>query len=270
MIKTATNIIKGAFRFRKRIKHRFKKIQWLQEKVLKHQEDLTSKKLNLGTLSIFYKRPYELLHSYKEIFEKEIYCFASAKAAPLIIDCGSNIGLSILYFKQLFPKSCILAYEPDPSNFNLLRQNIERNNLTSVKLNEAAIWTIDGEISFEANQSEASHISETQSGKRVKCVRLNNLLSQFEEVDFLKIDIEGAESQVINDSKENLTRVKNLFLEYHGKVEDTLKLNELLAIVTKSGFKVYIKNAADNLSKPFIEKQTNTIYDVQLNIFCYR
>ena len=84
------------------------------------------------------------------------------------------------------------------------------------------------------------------------------------------MDIEGAEYEVMEDISDQLGNVQNLFLEYHGKVEDTKKLTRLLNIVQEAGFSVYIRNAADNLDHPFIQVRTGTIYDVQLNIFCYK
>lgn len=269
-MKTATNIIKGVFRHRKKPSSGFDKISWFKEKWIKHQEDQNVKQVRLNDLIIFYKRPYELLHSFKEIFVNEIYAFQTEKSSPLIVDCGSNIGLSVLYFKQQFPFSKIISFEPDNNNFDLLTKNVNANHLKDVELNKAAVWIKDGEISFEAKESEASHISETVSENKVKSVSLKSLLEKVSEVDFLKIDIEGAEKQVVEDIKPNLEKVQNLFLEYHGKTNETFKLNELFTILQDNGFKVYIRNAADNLSKPFIEKSTNAIYDVQLNLFCYR
>lgn len=270
MIKTATNIIKGVFRSRKTRNSNFESISWSKEKWIKHQEDKAVKELKLNGYTIHYKRPYELLYSYKEIFTNEIYRFQSDKQSPFIIDCGSNIGLSVLYFKKLFPSSTIIAFEPDANNFSLLKQNVKDNKLDNVQLNEAAVWITDGEISFEANESEASHISYTNSPNKVKAVRLKQLLIANNEVDFLKIDIEGAETEVIEDCKEILYKASNIFLEYHGKANETDKLNRLLAIVKDNGFKLYIRNAADNLQHPFFEKATGTIYDVQLNLFCYK
>jgi FkbM family methyltransferase len=270
MIKTATNIVKAVFKPRKRAIHNFQRIKWVQEKILKHQDDTTIKHIRLEGLSFFYKRPYELLHSYQEIFENEIYRFQSAKSQPLIIDCGSNIGLSVLYFKKLYPNSTIIAFEPDAENFHLLQQNLEKNAIRDVQLHRAAIWIKDGSISFESNHSEASHISEKGSANTVPSLSLNNFLQKNDIVDFLKIDIEGAEWQVIKDCTQNLRKVKNLFLEYHGKVEETFKLNDLLHILQNAGFNIYIKNAADNIRHPFVDRRTNTIYDVQLNLFCYQ
>jgi FkbM family methyltransferase len=268
MIKTAANIIKGALRKRK--PHNFRKIPWMREKILKHTEDRKVKHLKLGGFDIDYRRPYELLHTYRDIFENEIYRFTAVSKKPLIIDCGSNIGLSILYFKLVYPESKVIAFEPDAGNFELLQKNVGSNRLNDVELHYAAVWTIDGMISFESNASEASHISQEGNGQKVKAISLNKILSGVASVDFLKIDIEGAEWDVIRDCRGNLPKVKNLFLEYHGKVNDTRKLNDLLDILHETGFMVYVRNAADNLDHPFVEKRTNTPYDVQLNLFCYK
>ena len=270
MIKTATNILNGVFKSRKGPKQGIGHLPWTLEKILKHQEDKEIKKVKIGNLVIWYKRPYELLHTYKELYEKGLYKFSSSTASPLIIDCGSNIGLSVLYYKQLYPFSSIVAFEPDEQNFLLLQKNVGTNGLLEVQLHKAAVWIHNGTISFEGRESEASHISEGDTAHKVASIRLKDVLEQHDQVDFLKIDIEGAEWPVIVDCKDSLKHVAHLFLEYHGKVEDTNKLTELLEIVKQNGFKVYIRNAADNLEHPFEERPTASICDVQLNLFCYR
>jgi FkbM family methyltransferase len=247
------------------------KISWLNEKILKHQEDQQVKSISLGKFNVFYKRPYELLHTYTEIFTNGIYLFHCATEAPFIIDCGSNIGMSVLNFKTQYPKAKVIAFEPDSNNFELLKKNIETNQLKNVELRQAAVWTQTGKISFEASATEASHISEREeSGKQVDSQRLADLLSSVSEVHFMKIDIEGAEWQVIRDCAEELHKVQNLFLEYHGKANETQKLKDIFGILQRAGFSVYVQNAADNLRHPFVNKTTDTIYDVQLNLYCYK
>jgi FkbM family methyltransferase len=269
------NIVKGIIgKFKPKVAAgRFSDISWMEEKILKHEEDqqIKQKKLPVGLIN--YKRPYELLHTYRELFCKEMYQFKSLSVAPVILDCGSNIGLSVLYFKTIYPNAKVWAFEPDAANFELLTKNIASNHLQNVTAAPAAVWTIDGQINFSSNGSEASRIDEKETSDStiaVPCIRLKNLLCSFEKIDFLKMDIEGGEYKVVLDCAEELHRVDNFFLEYHGKTTDTKQLNELLEIVDQQGFQVYIRNAADALNHPFIEKQTNTQFDVQLNIFCYK
>jgi hypothetical protein len=75
---------------------------------------------------------------------------------------------------------------------------------------------------------------------------------------------------VIRDCAGDLRKVQNLFLEYHGKTNETRKLIEIFEILEKAGFAIYVQNAADNLQYPFVNKTTDTIYDVQLNLYCYK
>ena len=246
-------------------------LSWMKEKILKHQDDSTIKQVVLDNITVAYKRPYELLHTYKEIFGRDIYLFKAGYENPTIIDCGANIGISVLYLKSLYPDSDLIAFEPDEGNFELLSKNAQLNRLQGLDLRKAAVWINNGTISFEGNETEASRIDEKkESGKQVQCQRLADLLEKVKHVDFLKIDIEGAEYEVIKDCAKHLSRVDNMFLEYHGKTNETYKLNEILQIVRENGFAVYVQNAADTLEHPFVNKTTSTPFDVQLNLYCYK
>lgn len=267
------NIVNGIWGTIRRGKRagRFAHLSWLREKILKHEEDQSLKTITLGDLRLTYRRPYEVLHTYKELFETEIYDFKADTSHPFIIDCGANIGLSVLYFKKRYPGASILAYEPDESNFGLLQQNVAQNHLQGVECRRKAVWINNNTLSFASDGSQGSKIADHDTGKRqvqVQAERLADVL-QTQKVDFLKIDIEGAEVDVLKDCEPFLQNVQQLFVEYHGKAEESEKLSQLLQIV-KGQFKVYIKMAADHLDHPFVSKSTGHSFDVQLNIFCYR
>jgi FkbM family methyltransferase len=273
MKKIATNILKSILRVypQQEISNNSKGISWYNEKVLKHQDDTKDKILSTFGFKIIYKKPYELLHTHEDIFFKEIYRFKSETNTPLIIDCGANIGLAVLYFKKIFPGAKIFAFEPDDLNFQLLEKNITTNKLTGVIAKKAAVWNSNGFISFKSEASEGSHIAFDGSGNElVSTVRLADLLTFEDKIDFLKIDIEGAEWTVLQDCKQALTNVQNLFLEYHGRTDETEKLVGIYTILSNAGFSVYTQNASTNLNQPFIEKNSKSKYDVQLNIFCFR
>lgn len=253
--------------------NRFTDIGWFLEKILKHEDDQSSKVRSLEPGKVFYQRPYELLHTYRDIFVNEIYLFKAKQADPVILDCGSNIGLSVLYFKTIYPNALVWAFEPDKSNFELLEKNIQQNQLKMVNAASKAVWIQDGFISFSGKGSEASRIdanNEDGGAHQVPCIRLKTFMQDFATIDFLKMDIEGGEYAVLKDIAEELHRVQHFFLEYHGKTTETNQLKELLEIINRQGFQVYIRNAADKLKHPFIEKSTGTQFDVQLNIFCYK
>ena len=268
-----TNILKGIRKrwIQRAEKPRFKKVSWFATRLLKNQEDTQLKTRHFDSFTLHYIRPYEVLKTYQEIFVEEIYKFETNKTHPVILDCGANIGISTIYFKTIYPNAIVHAFEPDANLFEILSNNIHTNGFKQVELHQAAIWTEHTTLSFDNKGSEASHIDNTgQSANKVEAIKLSTILSNLDAVDFLKMDIEGAEYEVVKDCAPYLHKIENFFLEYHGKASDTQKLNELLKLVENAGFKVYIKMAADNLKHPFAQKETGTIYDVQLNIFCYK
>jgi FkbM family methyltransferase len=268
-----TNILKGiGKRWSKKTGHNNQhRLGWFEEKILKHKDDQLPKQHHFSQFVLNYIRPYEVIKTYKEIFGTEIYQFSTSTKNPVILDCGANIGISTLYFAINYPTSTIYAFEPDKSIFNILSKNIKDNKLTNVVAYNDAIWTTDCTLSFSNKGSEASQIDMTGiSSTKVNAIKFSHFLSKLEHIDFVKMDIEGAEFEVIQDCANYLHKIEHLFLEYHGTCSETEKLNSLLEIVKNAGFKVYIKMAADDLAKPFMEKNTGTPFDVQLNIFCYK
>ena len=109
------------------------------------------------------------------------------------------------------------------------------------------------------------------AGKKIKASRLKDFLNK--KVDFLKIDIEGAEYAVIKDVQEMLFNVQNLFLEYHGSFNQNNELVDIFNILCNSGFQFYIKEATPVYRSPFFDafqKSEKRDWDIQLNIFCFR
>jgi FkbM family methyltransferase len=266
-------ILKGALvKLTSGFKSERKVISWLTNKIIKHQPYGKFNSFNYRGTPIHYFSPGEFLHAAEEIFEKEIYKIAFQTPTPLIIDCGANIGISVLYFKALAPQAKIIAYEPDTANFELLQKNTQ--HLKNVQNVKAAVWINEHDLQFEDVGAQGSKIStgNTAHGislKIVKAVRLRTLL-QNEAVDLLKIDIEGAEYEVIKDCKDALSNVKNIFLEYHGTFNKQQQLLELLQIVNDAGFDYYIDSANETFKHPFLKQKGDLVYDQQLNIFCTR
>ena len=230
---------------------------------------------SLGSLKLagdvlYFNDPYWFLFCFKEIFEEQIYKFNSKTQKPLIIDCGSNIGLSVIYFKHIYPLSKIISFEPDPQIIKILEQNVASYKLENIELHQRALWPIKGNVKFKTDGGVGGHIIEGSNINKtieVQTIRLNEFLEQ--PVDFLKIDIEGAEYNVLLDSGSKLTNVDNLFVEYHGKSSEPQKLHEVLDLLSRYGFRYYLKDALSTKS-PFISHRMQEYFDIQLNIFAYR
>lgn len=210
------------------------------------------------------------LTSYAEIFQRRIYDFRTSNPHPLILDCGANIGLAAIFFKTLFPDSQVIAFEPDLRIFEILQRNLQRFGLTSIQLHRKAVWTREGETDFFPQGGEAGRIAKLGDEKdsiRVPTVRLKDWLDR--PVDFLKMDIEGAESDVLADCRNELKNVEHLFVEYHSHLRERQRLHELLQVLQEAGFRYHVKEAFTS-ANPYLHRKLNVGMDLQLNIFGYR
>lgn len=213
------------------------------------------------------------LFMYEEIFEKEIYRFQSRKEKTFIIDCGANIGLSVIYFKKLFPNSEILAFEPDPKIFQVLKKNcIAAKCNDDVNLMEACLGAEDKTVSFFTDNSDGGSVIQTDTSTypaiAVKQVVLAKYLTK--PVDFLKIDIEGAETEVLRSIASELRQVENIFIEYHSFVNQPQTLDEIIALLREAGFRYYIEHIGIRSPYIYIQQEEYRGMDLQLNIYGYR
>lgn len=210
-----------------------------------------------------------LVGMYNEIIFQELYRFESQNEYPIIIDCGSNIGISVMYFYKRNPKAKITAIEADPHIADLLRKNLAENNVIA-EIHQKALWKSSGElIAFGASGADEGSLFSTSHQIYVETIRLKDIICQYEYIDMLKIDIEGAEVEVLKDSKDLLSRVQNIFIEYHSFANRNQELNIILEILTQQEFK-YTLIPARKIKQPFIFKGGQQVMDLQINIFGYK
>jgi FkbM family methyltransferase len=204
----------------------------------------------------------------KEYFGDERMKFNTTSNNPVIIDCGANVGVSILYFKYLFPLAKIEGFEPDPKTVKLLKDNLDKNKVTDVIIHEKAIWKNNNGVSFGIEGADGGSIFlEGKSKLEIASIRLKDVLTKYEHIDLLKIDIEGAEVEVIKDCNEELKKVKNIFIEYHSWISNKQELDILLKILTENGFRYYIHSIGSQYNKPFLNIDSYNGMDVQLDIY---
>lgn len=226
------------------------------------------KNIRVNNLKLTIPDALSFVWQYYEIFYKEYYDFNSDKNSPRIIDCGANVGISCLYYLTKFPEASVTAFEANPEIAKHLRNNLKANAGNSVEVIEKAVWTEDGTLNFTEDSSDSGSISNSGS-LIVKSIRLKDYLQKEVEVDFLKIDIEGAEVQVLNDIKDELVKVKNCFIEYHSYTDGSQDLAGILSILESNGFRYYMENARiqDN---PFQGVKVSSGMDLQMNIFAWK
>ena len=212
------------------------------------------------------------LFMYEEIFDKEIYKFKSDTNSPFIIDCGSNIGLSVIYFKKLFPQAKILTFEPDPEIFKVLEENLHSSDTgNDVERIQACLASTTGEVVFYPDQADGGTMLHQNVGTHkisVPSMELGPFMTR--PVDFLKIDIEGAEHEVLESIKTKLPLVKNIFVEYHSFVDKTQCLDNILFLLKQAGFRYYIEHIGIRSKNPYSHRTVDHGMDLQINIYGYR
>ncbi len=209
------------------------------------------------------------LSAFEEIFVNEIYAFKSKGDAPVILDCGANIGLSVIYFKRLYPKSKVIAFEADPKIASYLKQNLERLGLTNVQVISKAVWTREGAISFVHEGADAGHIGdEPHLTQQVECTRLRTYLASM-SVDFLKMDIEGAEVEVIKDCRDLLSKTSAAFVEFHSTSGQKQDLGALVESFESQSFRVHV-HSPHPFARPFIDGPLYSGMDLRLNLFFWK
>ncbi|MBI3582503.1 MAG: FkbM family methyltransferase [Nitrospinae bacterium] len=206
---------------------------------------------------------------FKDIFVDEIYKFETMKKSPVIYDCGANIGMSSIYFKRLYPGSKIKAFEADPQVVKILESNLSRSGYGDIEVINKAVWINNNGIEFSPDRSDGGSIYGKNGKIKVETLRLREWIEKEEEIDMLKIDIEGAEEDVIFDCKSSLYNIKNLFIEYHSWKDKDQKLGEILEIIQRNGFKYYLQTPFTKKT-PFISAGLNSKMDLQINIFAWK
>ncbi|MGN7783271.1 FkbM family methyltransferase [Niabella sp. 22666] len=246
-------------------------ISWFDLRLLKNKPRSAGYEQKFLKGVIKFNSVPELLYGIDEIFVDHIYNLDLDGRQPVIFDCGGHIGLSAIYFKRKHPNALVTVFEPDRGNFELLKDNLASQGYSDVILRNEAVWKENTTLTFSSEASMSSKIvlgNET-GNVDVKAVRLKDEITA--EIDLLKMDIEGAEYEVLKDIKDKLHLLKNVFIEYHGLFSQQDELMQILQWVTDTGFTFYIKEAHNVYPQPFNRKNNDkSSYDVQLNIFCFR
>jgi FkbM family methyltransferase len=166
---------------------------------------------------VFGVEEYDLkqLTRYEAIKDRYETLLASGRV-PVIVDCGANIGLSVLYFSTLFPRAAIVALEPEDGNVRLARENARGCNATIL---HAAISTTDGSVDVEAGGRDNAFRTVRSADGRVASLSVPSVLQQTAvsngEPFIIKIDIEGFESTLFESHTEWIQRFDLLIIELH-------------------------------------------------------
>jgi len=159
--------------------------------------------------------------------------------ALTILDLGANIGCTIAHLAHIFPAATILGVELDRENALLARLNIQPWS-NRCRIVEGAVWPFDGEVQYEHSDTNQDGYTATarQPQGATNCTKyaqafsietLCNTYLPGREIDFVKMDIEGAERSVLKQNTAWAHRIRCIKIELHGyeKRECIADLNNL-------------------------------------------
>jgi FkbM family methyltransferase len=218
---------------------------------------------------------------FEELFVNADYFFVPKKSAPFILDCGSNIGMSILFFKTLYPKAKIIGFEPEEATYALLEKNIASNSLQGVQVHQVALGMEDATVSFFVDPEQQGSVLMSTNRARllstgcpspakkeilVRQTKLSTFVDR--EVDLLKLDVEGAEDAVLQDlvSTGTIAKIDQMLVEYHHHIDkDKDAFSSFLGQLEKSGFGYQIST-----SYPISERASRGHVFQDVSVYAYR
>jgi FkbM family methyltransferase len=152
------------------------------------------------------------LSAFSQIFiSNELAALGELSAPTWIVDCGANVGYASIWFLNRFPQAKVIALEPDPANFSVLVKNVAPYGDRVIPI-LGALWKSDGNVAIHrvAHGSNGGgewatnvHTASENGEVVVPAFSLTTVLSWIPEqrIDLLKMDIEGAETEVFSQPK---------------------------------------------------------------------
>lgn len=180
---------------------------------------------------------------YVDIFVQRGYHFECSRPDPVILDCGSNVGLSVIAFKQRYPMARVTAFEADPAIGDVLVSNLEMAGARDVEVVKGAAWVHAGSVRFVRDGADSGRIDVDDGAGTVESVRLADFIK--DRVDLLKLDIEGAEYAVIDDlcQTRKIEQVDKIICEVHGRSRDKARFPSVLTRLVDEGFTFSVATA---------------------------
>ena len=181
------------------------------------------------------------------------------KEGDIVIDVGANIGYYTLIFAQLVGKSGkVFAFEPEPKNFEILKKNIAINNYDNVIVEQKIVSEKNGKMKLYVSNSDIvghriQQMRDLENFVEVESVTLDDYMKKLsldDKVNFIKIDVEGFEPNVLEGSKKVLEKNNHLkiFTEFNREVVKKYgtEPKKMIDLLYEKGFEIYLPNYKEN------------------------
>jgi FkbM family methyltransferase len=168
-------------------------------------------------------REYSDPFFFAQIFLEQEFAPVRGLDVSTVIDLGGNVGLASVWFLNTFPRARVITVEANPDNFTSLDANLRHYGDRSIVVHGGAWWRQTSLALVRRRDEGDASVREALPGDDPSILMdgwdVPALMARagFDNVDLLKIDIEGAEVDLLlNDAGRWLPRVRNLSIEFHG------------------------------------------------------
>lgn len=174
------------------------------------------------------------------LFERQYHVRSKVTASPFIVDAGANVGIAALWLLGRYPGFSLHAFEPERENFDLLEKNLAciPGTLAFKSALGAETGSIDLKIAeFGAMHSLKEGFNEGAMTERVPLITLADHLEAhgIDRIDLLKLDVEGAEMEVLSGLGERIKDVAVIIGEMHESVIDE---STFYGFLKEAGFEI--------------------------------
>jgi len=199
----------------------------------------------------------------------------------VFVDIGAHIGYyTLLTSKLVGPDGFVFAFEPNPDNGALLEKSIKVNEFKNIKLTKKALAQNTGKTNFfmsgVSNDSRCYFVGEGRKSIEVETISLDDFFKGTgQNVDFIKMDVDGFEFSVLRGAEETISNSKKLMFitefcpEYLTKAGEDPR--EYFSYLEKLGFDILlIDDKNGNLKRTSIEELLACSSNFSHNLFCVK
>lgn len=143
------------------------------------------------------------------------------KDNAIIVDLGANIGCTMAHFAYLYPTSRIIGAEMDYENFSIALKNLKL--LKKCTIIHYAVWYENKIVKYCGDKEWGYHVVDEYNDninnvtKKVDSITIDSIIAKFDlkKIDYLKMDIEGSEKQILKNAEKWIDHVQSLQMEIH-------------------------------------------------------
>lgn len=158
----------------------------------------------------------------------------------MVVELGGHIGaVTIIFRENIGEEGKLHVFEPEPENFSMLKKTIIRNDFSNVYLQNCAVSNSEGHVMISIcseNTGSSSIKQDSDKMVEVKEKSAKQVVRNLEsDIDWLKIDIKGAELEVIEDIKNEIGSISGIFIELHPSYLDNEDIETIYSILDENG-----------------------------------